>query len=66
MILKCPCNHPKYNNGHKNRGCIKYKSISTDYRSTVDDTSDLFFKTILFQKRLNQNATIHEFKNLNS
>lgn len=22
---KCPCNHPKYSNGKKNRGCVKYK-----------------------------------------
>lgn len=23
---KCPCNHYKYNNYHKNRGCIIYKT----------------------------------------
>ena len=39
---KCPCNNPKYNNGHKNRGCIKYISTGTDYRASVDETSDYF------------------------
>lgn len=40
---------PKYNNGHKNRGCVKYKSIGTDYRSSVDENLD-YFK--FFYKRL--------------
>ena len=60
---KCPCNHPKYNNGHKNRGCIKYKSISTDYRSTVDDTSDYFI--LYYSKRTESERYNSRFKNLN-
>lgn len=60
---KCPCNNPKYNNGHKNRGCIKYKSISTDYRSTVDDTSDYF--KLYYSKRTESERYNSRFKNLN-
>ena len=26
----CPCNHKNWNNGKKNRGCTKYKTIPTD------------------------------------
>ena len=54
---------PKYNNGHKNRGCIKYKSISTDYRSTVDDTSDYF--KLYYSKRTESERYNSRFKNLN-
>ena len=32
----CPCNHKNWNNGKKNRGCTKYKSIPTDYRLSID------------------------------
>ena len=32
----CPCNHKNWNNGKKNRGCTKYKTIPTDYRLSVD------------------------------
>ncbi len=32
----CPCNHKCWNNGRKNRGCTKYKSISNDYRRSID------------------------------
>lgn len=32
----CPCNHKNWNNGKKNRGCTKYKTISTDYRLSID------------------------------
>ena len=41
----CPCKHPKYFNGAKRRGCIKYKTIGIDYRSSVDETSK-YFKNI--------------------
>ncbi len=40
----CPCYHPKYFNGKKYRGCIKYTSISTDYRSSIDRNS-IYFKS---------------------
>lgn len=60
---KCPCNHAKYNNGYKNRGCIKYKSIDTDYRSTVDDTSDYF--KLYYSKRTESERYNSRFKNLN-
>lgn len=42
---KCPCNHQKYFNGKRNRGCVKYKSIGTDYRASIN-TESLFFKKI--------------------
>ena len=32
----CPCNHKNWNNGKKNRGCTKYKTITTDYRLSID------------------------------
>lgn len=32
----CPCNHKSWNNGKKNRGCTKYKTIPTDYRLSID------------------------------
>ena len=32
----CPCNHKNWNNGKKNRGCTKYKSIPDDYRMSID------------------------------
>jgi IS5 family transposase len=32
----CPCNHKCWNNGRKNRGCTKYKSIPSDYRRSID------------------------------
>lgn len=57
---KYPCNHPKYNNGHKNRECIKYKSIST----TIAQPS-MIHQIILnytIQRELNQNATIHDLR----
>ena len=33
---QCPCNHKNWNNGKKNRGCTKYKSIPDDYRLSID------------------------------
>ena len=32
----CPCNHKNWNNGKKNQGCTKYKTIPTDYRLSID------------------------------
>lgn len=32
----CPCNHPRYHNGKKNRGCTKYLHIPDDYRLAID------------------------------
>lgn len=60
---KCPCNHPKYNNGHKNRGCIKYKSIGTDYRASVDETSDYF--KFFYSMRTESERYNSRLKNLN-
>ena len=40
---ECPCNHKNWNNGKKNRGCTKYKTIPTDYRLSID-RSCLYFK----------------------
>ena len=39
----CPCSHKNWNNGKKNRGCTKYKTIPTDYRLSID-RSCLYFK----------------------
>lgn len=33
---QCPCNHKNWNNGKKNRGCTKYKTIPDDYRLSID------------------------------
>lgn len=33
---QCPCNHKNWNNGRKNRGCTKYKTIPDDYRLSID------------------------------
>ena len=60
---KYPCNYFKYNNGHKNRGCIKYKFISTDYRLTVDDTLDYF--KLYYSKRTKSEHYNLRFKSLN-
>lgn len=32
----CPCNHKNWNNGKKNRGCVKYRIVPTDYRLSID------------------------------
>ena len=39
----CPCNHKNWNNGKKNRGCTKYKTVPDDYRLSID-RSCLYFK----------------------
>ena len=31
-----PCNHKNWNNGKKNRGCTKYKTVPNDYRLSID------------------------------
>ena len=33
---ECPCNHKKWNNGKKNRGCTKYVTLPDDYRLSID------------------------------
>ena len=33
---RCPCNHKNWNNGKKNRGCTKYRSIPDNYRLSID------------------------------
>lgn len=33
---ECPCNHKKWNNGKKNRGCTKYVTVPDDYRLSID------------------------------
>ena len=32
----CPCNHKNWNNGKKNRGCTKCKTVPDDYRLSID------------------------------
>lgn len=41
----CPCNHEKWNNGKKNQGCIKYKTIPSDYRLAIDRSCISFKRT---------------------
>jgi len=41
-VSVCPCNHPKWNNGKKARGCTKYVTIPNDYRLSIDRTSKDF------------------------
>lgn len=38
----CPCSHPNWNNGKKNRGCTKYVTIPDDYRLSIDRHSAHF------------------------
>ena len=32
----CPCDHKNWNNGKKNKGCVKYITIPDDYRLSID------------------------------
>ena len=41
----CPCSHKNWNNGKKNRGCTKYKTIPTDYRLSIDRSCLCFKRT---------------------
>ena len=34
----CPCSHKNWNNGKKNRGCVKYRIVPTDYRLSLFET----------------------------
>jgi len=42
---ECPSNHKNWNNGKKNRGCTKYKSIPDDYRLSIDRECSHFKRT---------------------
>ena len=35
-VSACPCNHPRFHNGKKHRGCTKYITIPDDYRLSID------------------------------
>lgn len=41
----CPCNHKNWNNGKKNKGCTKYKSIPDSYRLSIDRECSRFKRT---------------------
>ena len=41
----CPCNHKNWNNGKKNRGCTKYKSIPDNCRLSIDRECSRFKHT---------------------
>lgn len=41
----CPCNHKNWNNGKKNQGCTKYKTIPSDYRLSIDRDCPCFKRT---------------------
>ncbi|WP_312668534.1 hypothetical protein [Tissierella praeacuta] len=59
----CPCKHPKYFNGKKNRGCICYISIATDYRASISRESIFFKKT--YALRTESERYNSRWKNLN-
>lgn len=40
----CPCNHKNFNNGKKNKGCVKWITIPDDYRLSIDRDSKHFRK----------------------
>ncbi len=48
----CPCKHPKYFNGKKNRGCTSYITIGTDYRASINRESIFFKKNLCFKNRV--------------
>ena len=60
----CPCNHPRYFNGKKNRGCIKYVSTSNDYRSSINRDSR-YFKSV-YSLRTESERYNSRWKNLNT
>jgi len=60
----CPCKHEKYFNGKKNRGCVKYITIGTDYRSSINRDS-IFFKKI-YSLRTESERYNSRWKNLNT
>lgn len=60
----CPCKHEKYFNDKKNRGCVKYISIGTDYRSSINRDS-IFFKKI-YRLRTESERYNSRWKNLNN
>jgi len=60
----CPCNHEKYFNDKKNRGCVKYINIGTDYRASINRNS-IFFKKI-YSLRTESERYNSRWKNLNS
>ena len=39
------CNHKNWNNGKKNRGCVKYRIVPTDYRLSIDRSCLCFKRT---------------------
>ena len=41
----CPCSHKNWNNGKKNRGCTKYKTVPDDYRLSIDRSCLCFKRT---------------------
>ena len=41
----CPCNHKNWNNGKKNRGCVKYRIVPTHYRLSIDRSCLCFKRT---------------------
>lgn len=60
----CPCNHPRYFNGKKTRGCIKYVSICADYRASINRAS-AYFKSV-YSLRSESERYNSRWKNLNT
>ena len=38
----CPCNHKNWNNGKKNRGCVKWITVPDDYRLSINRNTKMF------------------------
>jgi hypothetical protein len=60
----CPCKHPRYFNGKKNRGCVKYASTGIDYRASINRDSD-YFKSI-YSLRTESERYNSRWKSLNT
>lgn len=60
----CPCKHEKFFNGKKNRGCVKYISIGTDYRASINHDSIFLKKT--YSLRTESERYNSRWKNLNT
>ena len=58
----CPCNHKNWNNGKKNRGCTKYKTLPDDFRLSIDRGCLCFKRTYaLHTKRERYNSRFKAF-----
>ena len=64
----CPCDHKKWNNGKKHRGCTKYVTVPDDYRLSIDREC-ISFKKLYALRTEAERLWVHSFnaaQNLNS